>query len=430
MKRITALAVVLVGALIGWYALSGGTSGYVRGLDLAGGVQLIYKADTSTVEEAEISERMETLRDAIENRVNVFGVSEPLVQVETGRAEDGSDEHRIIVELPGFTDVDQAVREIGKTPALEFKLKELAFSATSSAAASATTTASSTQSYTYVTTGLTGALVKKATLIFDPTTQEPVVSLLFDEAGTKLFGEITANNIGKPLAIFLDGVEVSDPIINEAIPSGEAVISGGGGGFTVSAAKQLVRDLNFGALPLKIDLIGTQTVGPTLGTTTWDKSLHAFGVALLCVMLYMIISYRSRGVVACITLLLYSVIVLATFKFIPVTLTASGFAGLILSLGIAVDANVLVFERIEDERRRGASPAVALEHGFSRAWPSIRDGNLTSLISAFILYWMSGASIVKGFSLVYLIGILASMISGYWASRIFLRLFVKSEAAA
>jgi protein-export membrane protein SecD len=147
-------------------------------------------------------------------------------------------------------------------------------------------------------------------------------------------------------------------------------------------------------------------------------------------MIYMIIGYRKRGLVACVALLLYAVIVLASFKFIPVTLTASGFAGLILSLGIAVDANVLVFERINDERRRGASPALALEHGFTRAWPSIRDGNLTSLISAFILYWMSGASIVRGFSLVYLIGIFASIVSSYWASRVFLRVFVKEERTA
>lgn len=421
MKRITALIVVVVGLLLGWYAFADGQSGYVRGLDLAGGVHLTYKADTATLEEREIAERMEILRDAIEDRINVFGVSEPLVQVETGRAEDGSDEHRIIVELPGFTDVDQAVREIGKTPALEFQLVEPLSDSTLIAATSTATTTP----YKYIKTGLTGALVQRAALTFDPTTNEPLVSLTFNEEGTKLFADLTKNNIGKPMAIFLDGEEISAPIINEEIPTGNAVISGGGSGFTIQAAKQLVQDLNFGALPLNIELIGTQTIGPSLGTTTWNDSLKAFAVAIVAVMLYMLLCYRKKGVIASLALLLYSVIVLAAFKFIPVTLTASGFAGLILSLGMAVDANVLVFERMNDERKRGASDADALEHGYTRAWPSIRDGNLTSIISAFILYWMSDASIVKGFALVYLIGILASVISAYWASRIFMRLFVR-----
>jgi protein-export membrane protein SecD len=424
-NRYVAAAIVLIGAFFGWYAFSGGQAGYVRGLDLAGGVHITYKVDVTNVPPQEIPERMVALREAIERRINVFGVSEPLVQSEVGRGENGVDEHRVIVELPGYSDVDEAVARIGKTPALEFKLM---LPATTTVVVATTSTSTLDTQFVFLTTGLDGARVARATLQFDPTTNAPVVALKFDEQGTKLFADLTTNNVGKPVAIFLDGNLISSPIVNEPIPSGEAVISGGGPGFRVEEARELVRDINFGALPFKIEVAQTQTIGPSLGEETWIDSATAFAVTVIAVMLYMIVYYRKLGFLAAFSLALYAIMLLATFKWLPVTLTASGIAGLVLSLGMAVDANVLVFERIQDELKRGATRREALEHGFSRAWPSIRDGNLTSLISAFILYWMSGASLVKGFALVYGLGILASFFANYIASRAILRLFVPEDA--
>jgi protein-export membrane protein SecD len=424
-NRYVAAAIVLIGAFFGWYAISGGQAGYVRGLDLAGGVHITYKVDVTNVPSQEIPERMVALREAIERRINVFGVSEPLVQSEVGRGENGTEEHRVIVELPGYSDVDEAVARIGKTPALEFKLM---LPATTTTAVATTSTSTADTQFVFLTTGLDGARVARATLQFDPTTNAPVVALKFDEQGTKLFADLTTNNVGKPVAIFLDGNLISSPIVNEPIPSGEAVISGGGPGFRVEEARELVRDINFGALPFKIEVAQTQTIGPSLGEETWIDSAMAFAVTVIAVMLYMIVYYRKLGFLAAFSLALYAILLLATFKWLPVTLTASGIAGLVLSLGMAVDANVLVFERIQDELKRGATRRQALEHGFSRAWPSIRDGNLTSLISAFILYWMSGASLVKGFALVYGLGILASFFANYIASRAILRLFVPEDS--
>lgn len=425
-NRYVAAAIVLIGAFFGWYAFSSGQAGYVRGLDLAGGVHITYKVDVANVPPEEIPERMVALREAIERRINVFGVSEPLVQSETGRGENGTEEHRVIVELPGYSDVDEAVARIGATPALEFKL---VLPATTTPAVTATTSTSTFESqYAFLTTGIDGARVSRATLQFDPTTNAPVVALKFDEQGTKLFADLTTNNVGKAIAIFLDGNLISSPVVNEPIPSGEAVITGGGPGFRVEEARELVRDINFGALPFKIEVAQTQTIGPSLGEKTWSDSLVAFMVTLVAVMAYMLAYYRRRGLIACFSLVLYALMLLATFKWLGVTLTASGIAGLILSLGMAVDANVLVLERIQDELKRGATRREALEHGFTRAWPSIRDGNLTSLISAFILYWMSGASLVKGFALVYGLGILASFFANYIASRAIMRLFVPEDA--
>lgn len=425
-NRYVAAAIILIGAFFGWYAFSSGQAGYVRGLDLAGGVHITYKVDVTNVPPEEIPERTVALREAIERRINVFGVSEPLVQSEIGRGENGEEEHRVIVELPGYSDVDEAVARIGKTPALEFKLMLPATTTPVAIASSSTSTLDST--YAFLTTGIDGARVARATLQFDPNTNAPVVALKFDEQGTKLFADLTANNVGNPIAIFLDGNLISSPVVNEPIPSGEAVITGGGPGFRVEEARELVRDINFGALPFKIEVAQTQTIGPSLGEETWTDSINAFMVTLVAVMLYMLVYYRKRGLIAWFSLVLYALILLAAFRLLGVTLTASGIAGLILSLGMAVDANVLVFERIEDELKRGATKRQALEHGFSRAWPSIRDGNLTSLISAFILYWMSGASLVQGFALVYGLGILASFFANYIASRTIMRLFVPEDA--
>lgn len=392
------------------------------GLDLAGGSQLIYEADTTDVREDEVRELMNVLKDVIERRINIFGVSEPIIQVETSSFVSGEPRQRLVVELPGVTDVDAAVAEIGRTPLLEFKLVnqealldeqarqilagEFDTEVTSGAAGDA-----------YVDTGLTGRYLERAELVFGQgqggLANEPIVNVQFTDAGATLFEAITTDNVGEFLAIFLDGEIVSVPRINEPIPGGSAVISGN---FTATEARDLVQNLNFGALPLPIELVNTQTIDASLGAEILEKGVYAGVVGLGMVMLFMLLWYRLPGLVASFALLGYLVVMLALFKVIPVTLTAAGLAGLILSVGMAVDANVLVFERLKEEFRNGRSSREAAQIGFARAWTSIRDGNVTSMFAAIILFWL-GTSMVKGFALVFGVGVLVSMISALLVTR-------------
>jgi preprotein translocase subunit SecD len=425
--RLWALIIILVGAGLGFLVYKteqpDSNFNFKFGLDLDGGTHLTYGADTSKVSRGEIAGAMDSLRKTVERRINVFGVSEPIVQVETGGLfSEDKNANRLIVELPGITDVNQAVEMIGKTPILEFRLAgdPAAISALSSAAASSTTTPeelSKLLSKAYIPTGITGSQLQKASLVFGQGTTGPTISLTFNEEGKKLFAEITKNNIGKVMAIFLDGQILSSPVIQDEIPNGQAQITGQ---FTAEEGKQLVQDLNYGALPLPIKLIETQSIGATLGTNTLNAGTTALIYALLAVFVFMILWYRLPGIIACVALVFYVILNLLAFKFIPVVLTASGIAGFILSIGMAVDANVLIFERIKEEIRKGLSTFDAVNEGTKRAWTSIRDGNLTSLISAVILFWLSGAAVVKGFALVYGIGILISMISAIVISRLLL----------
>jgi protein-export membrane protein SecD len=388
------------------------------GLDLDGGTHLTYRADTSAVSSGEVAGAMDSLRKTVERRINIFGVSEPIVQVETGGifSEDKND-NRLIVELPGITEVDQAVAMIGKTPILEFRLAgepsaqaELAVASTSEEIAKAFAKA-------YIPTGLTGAQLEKAALVFGQGSPSPIISISFNDEGKKILSEVTKNNIGKVMAIFLDGQMLSAPVIQDEIPNGQAQITGQ---FTAEEAKQLVQDLNYGALPLPVSLIETQSIGATLGSDTLNAGTTALAYALLIVFVFLIIWYRLPGIIAAIALIFYVILMLLTFKFIPVVLTASGIAGFILSIGMAVDANVLIFERIKEEIKKGLTTYDAVKEGVDRAWPSIRDGNLTSLISAVILFWLSGAAVVKGFSLVFGLGILISMLSAVLISKVLL----------
>lgn len=422
-QRITAILVLLLAIGAGWYAQSPAHP-FVQGLDLASGAHLTYRADTAGVEGREIDERMLSLKEVIERRVNIFGVSEPIVQVETGRGENGDDEHRIIVELPGVTDVSEAVAQIGRTPQLEFKLGVLATTtpvkpAVPTLATTSTSTANNSE-LTFIASGLSGKDIINSQLQFNggAASNEAGVLVTFSDEGKAKLAEVTGANVGNVMAIFLDGEPISTPVIREAITDGKAVISGA---FTPQEARDLNRDLNFGALPFSVELIGSQSIGPSLGADTWARSIKALGFGILAISLYLIAWYRRNGIIAAVSLAIYAAIVLTLFKLIPVTLTAAGIAGFILSLGMAVDANVLIFERIRDERKKGVSPKEAIEQGFSRAWPSIRDGNLTSLISSVILYWFSGTPLVKGFALVFIIGILASMFTAITVSRIFMR---------
>lgn len=424
--RIIALILLILGGGLGYFVYSSENNPEARfpfhyGLDLDGGTHLTYRADTSQVLESEIPDAMDSLRRTIEKRVNVFGVSEPIVQVEKGGIfGNNADENRLIVELPGVTDVTQAINAIGQTPVLEFRLMRDADDTTVFSSSNIDENGTlQVQPYDlYKSTGLGGAQLKRAQVVFGSVASEPIVAVDFDSEGSKLFAEITRDNIGKQLGIFLDGNLISSPVIRQEIIGGTAQISGG---FLPDEAKQLAQDLNLGALPLPIELIETQTIGASLGQETLNKAVSAFFIALSVIIFFLIIWYRLPGLLAGVSLVIYALMTFAIFKLIPVTLTSSGLAGFILSLGMAVDANILIFERIKEEfRHKERSFQDAIREGFSRAWPPIRDGNLSSIISAVVLYWLSGTSLVQGFALVFGLGVLMSMISAVVVSRSFL----------
>jgi len=374
------------------------------GLDLQGGTHLIYQADLSGIEEKERQDSMEGIRDVIERRVNLFGVTEPLVQINKVK-----DSYRLIVELPGVKDIRQAISMIGETPYLEFKeersqeeLENL-----------------SEGEDPFKSTKLTGRYLKRARLEFDQNTYEPYVALEFNDEGAGLFADITKRNIGKRVAIYLDGTPISIPVVQEEISGGRAQISGD---FTLDEAKKLVQRLNAGALPVPITLISQQSVGASLGEISLNKSLRAALIGLIAVALFMIFYYRLPGILAVVALVIYTIVILAIFKLIPVTLTLAGIAGFILSVGMAVDANVLIFERMKEERKAGKSWGGSIGDGFKRAWPSIRDGNISTLITAIILFYF-GTSMIKGFALTLFIGVLTSMFTAIIVTRTFLKLF-------
>jgi len=519
---------------------------YHLGLDLKGGTHLVYQADTSKIESKDRDSSVEGVRDVIERRVNAFGVSEPIVQ--TNKDEFGN--YRIIIELAGVKDVNQAIQMIGETPLLEFKeqnpgyteeelvltedqqkelddynavaktkaeeinkralagedfaalakefsedpgskelggdlgwasqgtfveefdralfeeltvgeitpepietdfgyhiIKKIDERQIKDEAVNAEVEVNLGESDATVefnnievlsahiliatkraedllppieeweNTELSGKHLERAVVTYDQNTTDPEVSLEFSSEGADLFETITERNIGKPLAIFLDGIPISVPNVNEKITGGKAVITGR---FNLKEAKTLVQRLNAGALPVPIELISQQTVGPSLGEQSVNKSLVAGLYGLLAVALFMILFYRLPGIFSVVSLLIYILIVLAIFKMIPVTLTLAGIAGFILSIGIAVDANILIFERFKEEIRHGRGFSAAVEEGFKRAWTSIRDSNVSTLITCAILYWF-GTSVIRGFAVTLSIGVVVSMFSAIIITRTFLR---------
>ena len=512
------------------------------GLDLKGGTHLLYQADTSKIDNQDADSAVEGVRDVIERRVNAFGVAEPVVQVNKSQAGD----YRIIVELAGIKDVNQAIYMIGETPLLEFKEQNPSFTNqqinltpeqqkeldTYNEAASkkaeeinkralagedfaklskefsedpgskdnggdldwatkgtfveefekaifddlksgqitpapvksqfgyhiikkmderqaqevgATATVNGTTTPVeinntevlsahiliktktaadivptvdqWLNTQLSGKHLKRASVQYTQNTGEPEVSLEFNDEGGKLFEEITERNVGKPVAIFLDGNPISVPTVNEKITGGKAVITGR---FNLKESKDLVEKLNAGALPVPIELISQKTVGPSLGKKSVEQSLLAGLWGLLAVAAFMLLYYRLPGLISVLALTIYTLIVLALFKLLNVTLTLSGIAGFIMSIGMAVDANVLIFERLKEELRNGRSYGSALEEGFKRAWPSIRDSNVSTFITCAILLWV-GTSVMKGFAVTLAIGIAVSMFSAIAVSRSFMR---------
>jgi len=406
------------------------------GLDLQGGSHLVYEADVSKIDAQERKESMQGLRDVIERRVNMFGVTEAVVSTqESGKSE------RLAVELPGVKDVNKAIEMIGKTPYLEFKeerpeaerdiLLQQQTDFENSLSGLATSTVqerieqfqATYQDPYFVPTQLTGQYLQKAVLSFNQSTMAPEVLLEFNDDGAAIFKELTGKNVGKRLAIYIDNVLISSPVVREAIGGGKAQITGT---FSILEAKDLVRNLNAGALPVPIKLISQTTIGPTLGLNSLRQSLLAGFFGLLGICLFMLVFYRFSGLFACLSLFTYAGILLCLFKFLPVTLTLAGIGGAILSVGMAVDANILIFERIKEEREKGENFQRSLELGFSRAWPSIRDSNLTTLLIAVIMFGF-GSSFVKGFALTLSLGILTSMFSAMFVTKAWMNIFVGTK---
>lgn len=427
-QRAKAFYVLVLALLVGYFVYSTNTPGSSRafklGLDLSGGAHLVYKADVSKLAStADITDSMTALRDDVERRVNLFGVSEPLVYTESNASLSSAESaYKLIVELPGVTDTKQAEEAIGATPNLEFRLalaKDISAFSSSPAALSSSTSILANPEYMklYKPVGLGGATISKASLGFTNTTNEPLVQLTFTSEGRELFAKVTREHVGDYLGIFLDGSLIEAPVLREEIPNGTAQISGS---FTLAGAQTLVRNINFGALPIPITLISEQTIGPTLGQEAVKGGILAGIVSFIIIGLFLIVWYRLPGFIATIALAAYTIFMLALFKLIPVTLTAAGIAGFIITIGMAVDANILIFERMKEELKRGRGVSDAMHEGFSRAWPSIRDSNISSIITGAILYKFGSTSVITGFALVFVVGVLVSMFTAITVSRLFL----------
>ncbi len=388
------------------------------GLDLQGGTQLVLNTKMDQIPQEDRDNALESAKDVIEKRVNLFGVSESVVQ--TSKI---GEQRRILVDLPGVKDASAATELIGKTAQLDFR--ELV---------EAPKNPESTESagFTFNSTGLTGADLKRSQVVFSQGNggdSGAQVGIEFNEEGAKKFGEITKRNIGKPLAIFLDDRPIGDnpPVVQQEILGGNAVISGN---FTTEEAKALSVQLNAGALPVPIEILEQRVIGPSLGAESVKASIIAGIIGLITVILYMAFYYGRLGLIADLALIIYTLFVLAIFQtglFLipPVTLTLPGIAGFVLSIGMAVDANILIFERMKEEIRWGKSRKQALELGFNRAWASIRDSNISSLITAAILYSI-GTGLVKGFAITLAIGVLVSMFTAIYVTRTILKLFIRT----
>ncbi|MCL5004591.1 MAG: protein translocase subunit SecD, partial [Patescibacteria group bacterium] len=371
------------------------------GLDLVGGTHLIYEIDMSQVAGVDRDSVIAGLRDVIEKRVNLFGVAEPSIVT----AKEG-DSYRLIVELAGIKDVNEAVGQIGSTPLLEFY--------------ETATVGTSTQ---FIPTTLTGRYLKGAQIDFDQTTGSPQIALQFNDEGAKIFEDITARNVGKSLCVSIDR-QIGDndcATVQEKISGGRAQITGR---FTPEEAKRIVSRFNAGALPAPINLISQQLVGASLGQESLKKAAYAGFIGTLAVMVFMVIYYRLHGIFASLALGIYIALTLAIFKLFSVTMSLSGIAGFILSIGMAVDANILIFERTKEEVKKGMVKISAIEEGFRRAWPSIRDSNVSTIITSLILYFFT-TSFVKGFALTLIWLILISMFSAITITRTLMRVFVK-----
>ncbi len=383
------------------------------GLDLKGGSSLIFEADISKVKKEDLNDALNSARDVIERRVNFFGVTEPQIQtVKTG------DKYRLSVDLPGINNYEEAIKLIGQTAQLTFKeLSDEKISTT-------------TPIFLQLTkdTRLSGIHILKSTVEFDSQTGKPQVGLKFNKKGADLFAAVTKRNIGKPVGIFIDNMPLTTPTVQAEIIDGSAVITGN---FTTEEAKKLTIAINSGALPLPIKLVEQKNIGPTLGEIEVKKSVYAGTIGLIMVLFFMIVYYGRLGLIASLALMIYGLISLFIFKAIPLVLTLPGVAGFILSIGMAVDSNILIFERIKEEQRKDKSFDIAVRLGFGHAIDAIKDANITTLIVTFILFnplnweFLPQFGMVRGFALTLAIGVATSLFTGVVITKRLIDMFYK-----
>lgn len=385
---------------------------FVKGLDLEGGTSITLKADMKGIAKDQQANALESAKSVIDRRVNLTGVKEPVIQTEQVNGDS-----RVRVELPGVS-ANEAIQLVGTTAQLTFWE-----TSTTSALQIPNNIPVSALGNLVKKTSLTGSDLQNATAVFDNNTGAPQVQLLFTSEGAKKFADITSRNVGKPVIMALDNVVLEAPNVNTPILTGDAVITGN---FTTDTANRLAIELRSGALPIPMSVLQVQTIGATLGQGSLERSLFAGMLGFVVIAIFMVALYGWLGAIASVALLLYTLFTLAIFKLIPVTLTLAGIAGFILSIGMAVDANILIFERMKEEIRDGKSKEAALELGFSRAWTSIRDSNISTLITSAVLYKF-GTGIVRGFALTLALGVLVSMFSAIAVTRTFLRMFYRHK---
>ena len=388
-----------------------------KGLDIQGGMEVVLRADMSEIADEDQDTAIESAREVILRRVDLFGINEPTVT--TAKT---ANEYRLLVDLPGVSDPNQALQLVGTTAQLDFRLQDPEL-----ATAEATSSAIAFFNQ-FEMTGLTGKQLKRALVDFDPQTNEPIISLEFDNEGRQLFATITKENVGKPLAIFLDNYPIVNAKINTPILDGRAAITGG---FDLEGAKQTAIQLNAGALPVPIEIIEQRQLGASLGQEAVDKSVQAGLIGIGLVMAFMIMIYGWKGLIADLALTIYGILTVATYKVLGVTLTLPGIAGMLLTIGMAVDANILIFERMKEELRLGKAWKRAMELGFGRAWDSIKDANIATIMTALVLInpldlgFLNTSGMVRGFGITLLIGVLISLFTGVVVTRTFMRLFLR-----
>jgi preprotein translocase subunit SecD len=388
------------------------------GLDLQGGLKVEYRVNPNAGQAPTLAD-VEVVKGIIERRVNATGVAEPVVVTS------GTD--RIVVEVPGVSDTAAIRRLVGQTGELDFVPLPRTTYGTEGAPGPQLATAG--QPLPTQETPLFGGDQVSAANVATDQNGARVVSFSLKEEGARLFGDYTTQHVGEFFAIVLDGAVISAPSIQSPITGGTGQISGGGlGGFARAEAEELVNVLRFGSLPFPVEELASDTIDPTLGQEFLNSSLLAGGIAILLVIFFMLFHYRLPGLIASFALLYYAILTLALFRLIPVTLTLAGIAGFVLSVGMAVDANILIFERMKEELRAGKSLPQAIEAGFARAWNSILDSNVSSLITASILY-LFGSSVIQGFALVLILGVLASMFTAITVTRTIIRIIVQREWA-
>lgn len=415
-KRVFFLLLLLAGVLV-FVDFSARIKTHL-GLDLSGGTHVVLEADMKDIKPEDRGSALESAKEVIERRVNFFGLTEPIVQTSKSTVA-----HRIIVELPGVSDVEQAVSTIGQTAKLEFR--EFTNPQEATPGGLVIPMEGNTKSV-----GISGKELARASLAFSSENGEPEVAIEFTADGGKKFGEVTSRLVGKNLPIFLDEFPLTWPTIKTPITDGRGVITGG---FTKEQAKILALQLNAGALPVPVSVVEKRTVGASLGAESVAKSVRAGLIGLTIVAVFMIAKYGRLGLIADLALILYGLMTFAIFRLVPITLTLPGIAGFLLSIGMAVDSNILIFERFKEELRSGKPGKMAMELGFGKAWDSIRDANITTLLTCIILYnpgnwnFLPSSGLVRGFAVTLFIGVLVSLFTGIVATRTFIRVLYKSK---